>query len=302
MLDALIRIYSSTSGWNEIFNRIKVTSLVRHILVLLTIVFERILFKPRNRLSETNGKERIIVSLTSFPARINHVWKTVVTLINQSCCPNKIIIWLSEDQFQDKALLPSSLRKLESYGVEIKFVKGDIRSHKKYYYAFKEFQDDNVILVDDDIIYPSTFIEELIKNFSSDAVHCSYGSKIKYNSNGEPLKYIEWESIFETYSGEDFFFGTGGGTLIRPSSLKKEVLNIKRAVDLCPTADDVWLNAMTRFSNLKIEKVRAGMIFPLSLGDSKALYMTNVGQNANDVQIKRIQKEYNSIFNCHKKW
>ena len=35
--------------------------------------------------------------------------------------------------------------------LEIIFVEEDLRSHKKYYYAFKEYQNDIIITIDDDI-------------------------------------------------------------------------------------------------------------------------------------------------------
>ena len=35
----------------------------------------------------------VIISFTSFPARINDVWKVVESLKNQSILPEKIILW-----------------------------------------------------------------------------------------------------------------------------------------------------------------------------------------------------------------
>ena len=41
-------------------------------------------------------------------------------------------------------------------GLTIRFCE-DLKAHKKYYYAFKEYPDDIVITVDDDVIYPQEY-------------------------------------------------------------------------------------------------------------------------------------------------
>ncbi|MDE6292860.1 MAG: glycosyltransferase [Bacilli bacterium] len=241
-------------------------------------------------------KERVIVSLTSFPGRINIVWKTIVTLLNQTYKPNKIILWLSENQFESKESLPKKLRILEDYGLEIRMVPEDFKSHKKYLYAFQEFPDDYVLLVDDDILYPSDTIEALMKNISPNKVHCSYGSIIKYDENGKPANYENWQSVLHIYSGPDFFFGSGGGTLLMPSNLYSEVVDIEKAMELCPYADDIWLNTMCRLSEVKIEKVRTGLIFPSINNDKETLYRKNIGENQNNAQLKKIISKYPTLF------
>ena len=56
--------------------------------------------------------EKIVISLTSFPKRINYVWLTIRSLLQNSCRPDKVILWLSEDQFPNgKESLPRKLVK-----------------------------------------------------------------------------------------------------------------------------------------------------------------------------------------------
>jgi len=42
----------------------------------------------------TDRQSRIIVSLTTYPARINSVWITVSSLLQQTMKPYKVILWL----------------------------------------------------------------------------------------------------------------------------------------------------------------------------------------------------------------
>ena len=77
--------------------------------------------------------EMYVLSLTSFPGRIDDVWIAVECLLRQTFKPDKIILWLAIGQFPDK-VTPDSLKKLESRGLEVKFCEDDLRAHKKYSY------------------------------------------------------------------------------------------------------------------------------------------------------------------------
>ena len=82
--------------------------------------------------------QKIIASLTSYPARINIVPYVIASILNQTMKPDKIILWLAEAQFPDKEL-PKVFDEVKACGVEIKFCPEGIGPHKKYYYAMKEY-------------------------------------------------------------------------------------------------------------------------------------------------------------------
>ena len=107
-------------------------------------------------------QEDVVVSFTSFPARIGYVYMTVESLLRQTALPGRIILWLSKEQFPTEETVPEHLKKLQNEVFQIRYVDGDIRSHKKYYYSFQEFPEKKVITVDDDMIYPPRLVEELL--------------------------------------------------------------------------------------------------------------------------------------------
>ena len=128
---------------------------------------------PCSRIIEND----LVVSLTTFPARVNYVWQVVECMLRQTICPSKIILWLSKDQFTSKSDIPESLRKREGSIFEIRMVEGDIRSHKKYYYAAKEFPNSKIFIVDDDIYYPNKLerqIEEISKYDDETILYSNY--------------------------------------------------------------------------------------------------------------------------------
>ena len=119
-------------------------------------ILPRYLSKPHDQ--NYKREDSVIVSFTSFPARINEVWQVVSCMLRQTLQPREIILWLSKDQFPTTESIPDSLRKLEGDRFTIRMVDGDIRSHKKYFYVAKEHPDDYVFLIDDDIYYPPTIL------------------------------------------------------------------------------------------------------------------------------------------------
>ena len=76
-------------------------------------------------------KVKVIVSLTSFPARIDIVDITIKSLLMQSLKPDEIILWLAKGQFSgEENGLPTKLLKLKKYGLTINWCN-DIKSYKK---------------------------------------------------------------------------------------------------------------------------------------------------------------------------
>lgn len=234
----------------------------------------------------------IIVSLTSFPARINKLWITIATLLNQTYEDVHIVLWLSREQFPNETdSLPQSLVRLISMGVDIRFVDDDLRPHKKYFYAFKEWPDHCVITVDDDIIYNLNLVESLVKMHEKypDCVICNRGINI------EKKAYVSWKHTDERQAGvpSHIIMPTGiGGVLYPPGCYdNKHIFDIDVIKRTCLNGDDLWLNFMTRSKGTKVVLTgfKTGLVTLLT-SQSSALCNNNVGQNKNDVQIAAINE------------
>ena len=112
-------------------------------------------------ITKTKRKPEIIVSLTSFPKRINIVVKTINTILNQSVKPDKIILWLANEQFPNKEKdLPDELLDLKNFGLMINWCE-DLRSYKKLIPTLNLYPNDIIITADDDIYYDKDWIESL---------------------------------------------------------------------------------------------------------------------------------------------
>ena len=161
MLSLIYKIYFikfSHQLLDQYFYRI----IVRLANYLLPIYFRMTGWSVKN-LNRNNKSSRkpVIVSLTSFPARINKVWLTIETILRQMEKPDKVLLWLYKDEFKDKKALPRNLLRLAHRGLEIRFCDENLRSHLKYYYTMLSYPDANIIVIDDDMLYPPDLIKKL---------------------------------------------------------------------------------------------------------------------------------------------
>lgn len=258
--------------------------------ILLPIVLSRLtLEKGHNQ----HCQKRVIVSLTSFPARMPILHLVISGLSCQSRMPDKIILWLSLEQFPNK-IVPQELKNLENDVFEIRFVPDDLRSHKKYFYSFSEYKDDYVILIDDDIYYDTKLVERLVNaaELNNQAIICRHGSLLNYDSNNNILSFKDRIHIEAPIIDQNFFFGSGGGTLFVPSLMYKDCLHPELFQKLTPIADDIWLNAMGRLAGLTRVKIWGGLLLPVEIKNNETLCSINLEQNYNDVQMKNVTEWY----------
>ena len=111
-------------------------------------------------------EHEVIVSLTSFGKRIFDVYLAIESFMQGTIKPNKIILWLSENEFNGK-MLPHTLQLQQVRGLEIKFCK-DLRSYKKLIPSLKLYPDACIITIDDDVIYEYDIVERLVNAHLND--------------------------------------------------------------------------------------------------------------------------------------
>ena len=197
----------------------------------------------------------LIVTLTSFPARIYDIQYTIYSLLNQKLKPDKLILWLAEEQFPNKEDdLPDLLLKLKNNGLTIEWCE-DLKSYKKLIPALKRYPADFLVTADDDIYYHETWLENMWKEYEKhpNTIISSRTRHIKISSEGEILPYDTWELIEENCETSYRNFPTGaGGTLYFPNALSNKVFEKNLFNEFCPTTDDIWFWAMAVLNKTKI--------------------------------------------------
>lgn len=254
----------------------------------------------RNGLNTTEKRERrVIVSITTFPARINIVPYVIASFLNQTMKPDKIVLWLGIEKFPDKKL-PEIFDELKACGVDIEF-REDLGPHTKYFYAFKEYPEDIVITFDDDWIYESDVIEKLYKSYliNPDCVSSMRFHKMTFLPDGNEDNHNNWQIAYKKAplgTKSHGFFATGvGAVLYPPHSVHDEAFNIEAMQKLCPKADDVWLKIMEVMNDTKVASASDEGRFPgwiVSGSQYEGLYKTNIIGGQNDVQRKAVLAVY----------
>lgn len=198
---------------------------------------------PRHSLNnDKNNSPKIIVSLTTFPGRIDVVGYAIKSLMLQTVQPDKIIIWLAKTQF---SCVPEQLNTYIERGLEVRFCD-DMRSHKKYFYALQEQQPNEVVITfDDDIIFEKDAIEKLVRFHRKhpDCIICNRAQKILFDKSGfKPFR--SWPIFNDVKAGEPtlgMIPSTGAGCLY-PYGIMPQITFDKEIIKANVfETDDLWI-------------------------------------------------------------
>lgn len=198
--------------------------------------------------------EKIIVSFTSYPKRIATVHKVLDSIMKQTILPDKIILYLSSSEFEDFEAMPD-FQEYEKHGFEIHWVEENIKSHKKWFYAFQEYPNDIIITIDDDILYRNTALENLLKyhNRFPKAVIARRTHLITCKQDGSIALYDDWYGECGIYLGMprmDLVATGNGGILYPPHVFAEELYNKDIFLNCCQYADDLWLKIMEIYNGI----------------------------------------------------
>lgn len=215
---------------------------------------ERISASPLN----TEPREEIVIaSMTSYPARIPFVHLAIKSLMLQSYKPDRIILWLAEEQFPDKTL-PDELTALTAHGLEIIWMH-DIYGHKKYFYPVMNQKENEVVITfDDDIVYPIRCIERLMKTHKAfpGCLVCERGQTINRDNLKNPGRWTTLSDVgvkTPTYSMNP---SPGGGCLIPFGAFYKDAQNEEIIRKLAYKNDDLWYMFMCAQNGTRMIKTR----------------------------------------------
>lgn len=248
-------------------------------------------------LNESERTPRIIVSLTSFPARIEHVTEVLKRMLIQTVKPDEVVLWLSKEQFPERELeLPNRLLEMKKYGVKIEWCDGDMKAYKKFLPALKRYPDDLIIIIDDDLIYPVDLVERLYHTHKCfpKAIIASRVHEIGIDKDGKIAPYGTWKKQCGHDTNvvkQDWFFTGGAGTLLPPHIFGEEMFETDVILDLCPWADDIWLNINAAMQKVPIINVAANNILT-RIDGTQEICLQKINIEKNDIQLKNVITHY----------
>jgi hypothetical protein len=126
-----------------------------------------------------NEDPKIVCGLTSYPKRIKNCYRVIKSLLENTVVPDRIYLTLARPQFKnDLDDLPPLIRKLviENPRVFINWVDIDTKAFKQVMPVLQYLEDEDIIICcDDDILYPSDYIEARLtdmKEFDAPLTGC----------------------------------------------------------------------------------------------------------------------------------
>ena len=243
-----------------------------------------------------NAELKLIVSLTSFPRRINEIHLCIKTLLNQTYKPDAVILWLAEEQFpQKEAQLPAKLLRLRKNGLTIRWCN-DLRSYKKLIPALREYPEATIVTTDDDIYYKRDWLEGLVQaaQETPDYICCYRGAKIRFENDQFVRDPVAPGSQYSqaTYLHQQ----TGvGGVLYPPHCLADEVLREDVFMEIAKTNDDLWFWLMGVLKGTKVRFIKNNTFALFYVGQTQLYSLTSIndhGEMLYDKQLENIFKRY----------
>ncbi|MDE6263080.1 MAG: glycosyltransferase [Muribaculaceae bacterium] len=246
----------------------------------------------------------VIVSLTSFPAAISYAVGAIRSILRGEVLPDKLILYVTLADFAPGEMPRELLDLQESEPrFEIRDYPRDIRSYRKLVPALKDFPDDVIVTVDDDVDYHPSMLRRLLE------LHAKYPDDIIAHRSKIILPskpYRKWPKLrwydFLIKSDRAGFnvIQTGvAGVLYPPHALKQEMIDPELFTRLAPTADDIYFWAAAVANGRRVRPVPFGLNKPRELGKPKSLSLKTLNfktaQDRNLAALQAILKEFPEI-------
>lgn len=248
--------------------------------------------------NENYCDHEIIVSLTTYGNRIFDVHLAIETIMQGTLKPNRIVLWLAEDEFIEKRL-PITLQMQQKRGLEIYYCK-DLKSYNKLIHSLSQYPEAAIITIDDDVLYDYSLVEKLVLTHIENpkAICACRIHRIQLDKDNRPQTYLKWDQCIHDGINCSLNFPTGvGGVLYPPKCFTKEVLNSNVFTKICPKADDIWFYGMALLSNTPNVWVYTNNYtgytdcLPIS-PDALSLQNNNPNNCLNDKQFKAVFDKY----------
>ena len=255
-------------------------------------------------MNKSTDQKQVIVSLTSFPQAIPYAVQAIRSILTGSLLPDKIVLYLDTQKFPE-GILPQELEalKAECPIFEVRFDEAEIRSYKKLIPALRDFPNDIIVTIDDDIQYHPDMLSRLIQIHKQvpDAIIAHRVRKVQLDSPYRTWRKYKWyDFIFRRLHFNHHAMQTGvGGVLYPPHSLDEKMLDSTLFMTMAPTNDDIWFWAAAVSHGTFVIPVPGWHRKTIEIGKPKEFALKTVnlkpGDDRNREALDKIFKHYPSI-------
>lgn len=245
----------------------------------------------------------ISVNLTTTSSRLELCAATIWSLIHQSWLPDKINLWISHDAF----MADSGIDVIPDWVVEINNIKNilliqfvsNTGPYRKIFPALENANNDDILIyADDDVIYGSEWLKELLHEFYKKNGMYAIASRVKCiekNLFGINKSYNMYDICTKNQIIHSDYIITGvGGCVITKSMIKDEFIYNKDYLDVAAKTDDLWISKILILSNTAV------ISCPAALRHVQEIQHYNFALSQTNTTIVRgglIYKLYSKVIN-----
>lgn len=240
----------------------------------------------------------LVVSITSFPARISYLHHTLFSIFHQNYKHFKVAVFLSEEEFPTYNL-PYILRifaKLDL--ITIHFVQENLRAYKKLFYTIDLYPQHLIITIDDDQMYAPNLISLLLTSYKK-FPNCIHANMVYDDLIADMLNvsFSKYQPIIKEDCPHLALAGVGvSGILYPPKSFPNEFFNTDNIRSLCPYSDDLWFFVMSVLNGVEKVLIKGALDHPkessVAITETPNLWEINCTQKRNYDQLEALFKAY----------
>ena len=213
-------------------------------------------------------ENKIIVSCTTTHERLGMFRYAMQSVLLQSISPSLFFLNISRDPY----LGDSGIEEVPDWlddDIHVNWVENTGSYRKLLPVIDFAGEDDLIVTMDDDILYGSTWLAELVAAAKSepDSIVCSRARLMRKNFLGRWQNYKNWLRMQSNFCGLNLVPIGCGGIVYRKKNLDLDFLFDKKYLELAPKADDLWF---------KFASMRKGI--PISVHteiDKKNIYLNH---------------------------
>ncbi len=251
----------------------------------------------------------LIVSFTSYPPRINSVHLVVESLFKQTMHPDEVILYLSLEEFPEtEDNLPDTLRELVGKrGFRIEWVEGNLKSHKKYYYALQQHREDTVITVDDDTVYAESMISDLVNECQRFSYAISARRvRIVLKQENRLEYYRKWDGQLDEYADVprmDLCAIGVGGVCYPPGTGSEKWFRKENMISIAENQDDLWLKYNEILDHIPVVyALPTQKDIPIGNAKENSLFCSNINGGNDCCASTLLERMKIENFSHYKNW
>lgn len=246
---------------------------------------------------------KYFASMTTYPARFKSALTAIESISNQTKRPYALVVNISEEDWKAAELDFIRQAKFAFKGWLIVEPCVNLKPGNKIIPTAKKHGDNVIVTFDDDIVYPKDRVAKLIekhREYPNNPI--AYRTRLVSFDKEKVSPYGSWHISYGDEVPNKLNFPTSvSGNLYPANFFSDSFFDVDKYIDLSHDNDDIWTYFHVLLKGSAFVKGGTEVVPPGVPGSQEsALWKSNVSKGGNDEIIKRLEKEYGTLWELTK--